>query len=111
MSADTTPISQDREFTGQDALAFTSESEEVAKFLEQGPLLEKLVIKIHNSDIPRLIREYPSLFPPEFQQNVYQFQIFAITFIRGKPSLPGHAKMKIYVEMVSRRILKIFATT
>ncbi len=111
MSTDTPSIAEKREFTERDALAFAREVVEVAQFLEQGPLLEKIVVKVHPAEFPRLIKEYPSLFPPDISQNPYQFQVFAVTLIRGKPSLPGHAKMKIYVEMAGRRVLKIFATS
>ncbi len=111
MATDLPPIAEKRELTDRDALAFARESEEVTQFLEQGPLLDSVVIKVHPSEFSRLNREYPTLFPPDIYQNPYQFQVFAITFIRGKPSVPGHAKIKIYVEIAGRRVLKIFATS
>ncbi len=111
MAAENPPLAEKHELTERDALVFACESEEVSRFLEQGPLLEKVVMKVHPADFPRLSKEYPTLFPPDIYQNPYQFQVFAITFIRGKLSVPGHAKMKIYVEMAGRRVLKIFATS
>ncbi len=104
-------MTENHVFTDQDALSFAYKSDEVAKFLEEGPLLEKMSIQIPESDFTRLKREYPSLLPPEIYQNPRKFQVFAITFIRGKKSAPGHAKMKIYVEMTTRRVLKMFATS
>ncbi len=111
MATEKLPDSKPPAITERDALAFAYESEEVTHFLEQGPLLEKVVTKVYPADFPRLEKEYPTLFPQDIYQYPYQFQVFAITFIRGKLSLPGHAKMKVYVEMAGRRVLKIFATS
>ncbi len=94
----------------QDALSFASEVEEVRNFLTQGPLLDKLIVKVPTMDIPRLKMEYPTLFPQDIFQNPLSIQIFAITFIRGNNMGTGYAKLKIYVEMTGRRVLKIFAT-
>ncbi len=111
MATDTPNTGEKHEFTERDALAFAMESEEVTQFLAQGPLLEKLVMRVFPPDFTRLREEYPTLFPPEIYQRPYDFQVYSITFIRGKPSAQGHAKMKIYVEMTGRRVLKIFATS
>ncbi len=111
MAADNPSIAEKREFTERDALVFAYESEEVAKFFEQGSLLEKIVGKVLTSDLGRLKKEYPSLFPDDIYQNPDQFQIFAITFIRGRNLVPGYTKLKIYVEMTGRRVLKIMTTS
>ncbi len=111
MATDTPTTGEKREFTERDALVFATETEDVTQFLAQGPLLEKQVMRVFPADFDRLREEYPTLFPPEIYQRPFDFQVYAITFIRGKPSVPGHAKMKIYVEMTGRRILKIFATS
>ncbi|OLS13276.1 MAG: hypothetical protein RBG13Loki_3059 [Promethearchaeota archaeon CR_4] len=95
----------------QDALSFANELDEVHHFIEQGLLLEKVVMRIPLRDFSRLQKEHPTLFPVEVYQNPSQFQVFAVTFIRAKKSSPGHAKMKVYVEMTGRRLLKIFATS
>ena len=105
------PPSKNQAITERDALSFAYEVEQVAEFLEQGPLLEKVVRKVLLTDFPRLNQEYPTLFPSEIYQNPDAFQIFTITLIRGKKSVSGHAKLKLYVEMTGRRVLKIFATT
>jgi hypothetical protein len=96
--------------TEQDALSFACEVEEVGKFLAQGPLLDKVIVKVRASDVPRLKKEYPTLFPPDIYHNPDAIQIFAITLIRGNFNGTGYAKLKIYVEMTGRRVLKIFAT-
>ncbi len=111
MATDQIPATTQPAVTERDALAFATESEEVTQFLAQGPLLEKLVMRVFPADFARLREEYPTLFPPEINSRPHDFQVYAITFMRGKPSAPGHAKMKIYVEMTGRRILKIFATS
>ena len=95
----------------QDPLSFVMGLVEVHQFLEQGPLLDKLVVKVPLSDLIRLMKEYPTLFPPDIQENITRAQIVSITFIRGKTAGPGYAKMKIYVEMERQRVLKIFTTT
>jgi len=98
-------------FSEREALSFAYELEEVHRFLEQGSLLEKIVTRISSRDIPRLQKEYPTFLPVEIYQNPNQFQMFAITFILAKNALPGHSKMKVYVEMTERRVVKIFATS
>jgi hypothetical protein len=96
--------------TEKDAINFALGQEQVASFLEEGPLLEKVAKRVPTSDFSRLQREYPTLFPTKVYRDPARFAIFAVTFIRGRPDAPGYVKMKLYIDMASLRVLKVLAT-
>ncbi|HMF31055.1 MAG TPA: hypothetical protein VKK79_06560 [Candidatus Lokiarchaeia archaeon] len=96
--------------TEKDVLNFTVGLEQVSDFLSDGPILDEAVKKVPPSDFSRLQKEYPTLFSQEVYQDPTQFEVYAVTFIRGRNDAPGHAKMKLYVDMIALRVLKVFAT-
>lgn len=109
VSPTTTP-GKSQVITETEAIRFARDVKEVVDFLAGGSLLAELVMKVPASDFPRLQSEYPTLFPQDIYQNPTENQVFAITFIRGRGTTPGHVKMKLYVEMVTRRVLKLLTT-